>query len=111
MRAVTIREAKARLNALVEAAEKGEQVILMRGSKHVAAIVPLSEEDLELRSNLADPQAERLWHRLEAERREGSSLSFDSAEKAVEHLQSGNSTSARSGSSSVKKKRQPRRRP
>ena len=37
MRAVTIREAKARLNALVEAAEKGEQVILMRGSKQPLA--------------------------------------------------------------------------
>ena len=110
MRAVTIREAKARLNALVEAAEKGEQVILMRGSKHVAAIVPLSEEDLELSSNLADPQAERLWHRLEAERQEGSSLSFYSAEKAVEYLQSGKSAGARSGSSSVKKRRQKRRR-
>ena len=31
MEAVTISEAKARLNALVEAAERGEQVILMRG--------------------------------------------------------------------------------
>ena len=42
MQAVTIREAKARLNALVEAALRGEQVVLMRGSQHVAAIVPVS---------------------------------------------------------------------
>ena len=38
MRAVTIREAKARLNELVEAAAQGEQVVLMRGAKHVAAL-------------------------------------------------------------------------
>ena len=110
MRAVTIREAKARLNALVEAAERGEQVILMRGSKHVAAIVPLSEEDLELRPHIGDPQAERLWKRLEEERREGSSVILESAEKAVDYLKSGNSVRASRGTSSVKK-RPKRRRP
>jgi prevent-host-death family protein len=61
MRAVAIREAKARLNALVEAAERGEQIVLMRGAKHVALIVPLSEEDLEVSGRLTDAQAERLW--------------------------------------------------
>jgi prevent-host-death family protein len=30
MQAVTIREAKARLNALVEAAQRGEEVVLIR---------------------------------------------------------------------------------
>jgi prevent-host-death family protein len=110
MRAVTIRDAKAHLNALVEAAERGEQVILMRGSKHVAAIVPLSEEDLELRPQITDPQAERLWNRLEAERQEGSSVVLESAEKAVEYLQSGRPSRARRGTSSVKKKRPQRRR-
>jgi antitoxin (DNA-binding transcriptional repressor) of toxin-antitoxin stability system len=49
MQAVTIREAKARLNALVEAAVGGEQVGLMRGSKHVVLIVPLTDADLDLR--------------------------------------------------------------
>jgi prevent-host-death family protein len=48
MQTVTIREAKARLNALVEAAERGEQVVLMRGSRLVAAIVPVSPDDFEL---------------------------------------------------------------
>jgi len=44
--AVSIREAKARLHALVEAAPRGEQVVLMRGARHVALIVPLTEADL-----------------------------------------------------------------
>ncbi len=86
MQAVTIREAKARLNALIEAAERGEQVVLMRGSKHVALIVPLSEEDLEVSSRLTDAQASRLWAALAGERGDGSSLVMDSPEKAVGFL-------------------------
>jgi prevent-host-death family protein len=86
MKAVTIREAKARLNALVEAAERGEQIVLMRGSKHVAAIVPLSEEDLELAPSLSDAQAERLWQILEVERQEGAMVVYPSADAAVAGL-------------------------
>ncbi len=88
MRVVTIREAKARLNALVEAAVRGEQVVLMRGSRHVAAIVPISADDLELAPHLTDLQAEKVWRRLQGERENGASLVFETAEKAVEHLSS-----------------------
>ncbi len=86
MKAVTIREAKARLNALVEAAERGEQIVLMRGSKHVAAIVPLTEEDLQLAPSLTDAQAERLWLQLDAERRAGTRVAYDTMEAAVADL-------------------------
>lgn len=86
MQAVTIREAKARLNALVDAAERGEQVVLMRGSRLVAAIVPLSLEDLELAPRLTDPQAERLWKQIEGERASGASVAFDGPGDAVTHL-------------------------
>ncbi len=86
MQAVTIREAKARLNALVEAALRGEQVVLMRGSQHVAAIVPVSSDDLELSPRLSDPQAERFWQELAAGSADGASLVFETPEKAVEHL-------------------------
>jgi prevent-host-death family protein len=86
MRAVTIREAKARLNALVEAAQRGEQVVLMRGAKHVALIVPLSEEDLEVSPRLSDPQADRLWRQIAVERRDGASVVMETAEKAVAFL-------------------------
>jgi prevent-host-death family protein len=88
MQTVTIREAKARLNALVDAAERGEQVILMRGSRLVAAIVPVSPADFELAPRLTDPQAERLWRQIEGERASGASLVFDAPEKAVAHLAS-----------------------
>jgi prevent-host-death family protein len=86
MRACNIKEAKARLNELVDAAVDGEQVILMRGSKHVAAIVPITEADLELVSLLTDVQAERLWRHLAQERAAGRTRTFEHAEAAVDHL-------------------------
>ena len=83
---MTIREAKARLHALVEAAERGEQIVLMRGSKLVAAIVAISANDFELGPRLSDPQAERLWRQLEAERGSGASVVMESPEEAVAYL-------------------------
>ncbi len=89
MQAVTIREAKARLNALVEAAERGEQIVLMRGAKHVALIVPLSAEDIEVSGRLTDAQAERLWSQIGAERRDGASVVMETADAVVAFLGKG----------------------
>ncbi len=86
MQAVTIRDAKARLNALIEAAERGEQVVLMRGSKHVALIVPLTEADLEVSPRLSDAQAGRLWAELADGLRDGSSVVMDGPEEALRFL-------------------------
>ncbi len=88
MHTVTIREAKARLNALVSAAERGEQVVLMRGSRLVAAIIAVSPADLELAPRLNDPQAERLWRQIESERSSGASLVFEGPAEAVAQLSS-----------------------
>ena len=106
MEAVTISEAKARLNALVEAAERGEQVILMRGSKLVAAIVPVSAADFELAPRITDAQAERLWRQIRAERGDGSSLLFDSPQETVAFLSGRSSARKRTPS-----KRAPRKGP
>jgi len=86
MHAVTIREAKARLNALLEAAERGEQVVLMRGSKHVALLVPLTEADLEVAPRLTDAQAGRLWAELAARMRDGSTVVTEGPAAAVDFL-------------------------
>jgi prevent-host-death family protein len=86
MRAVTIKDAKAHLNELVEAATSGETVVLMRGSTHVAAIVPVSSADLDLVNQVSDEQAGRLWHWLANESQEGRVQTFDSAETAVAQL-------------------------
>ena len=89
MRSVTIKEAKAHLNELINAASRGEQIVLLRGSKHVAAIVPISEADLELVIPLSNAQAERLWKDLAAERAAGRVATFESPEAAVQRLKAG----------------------
>ena len=86
MRAVTIKDAKAHLNELVDAAARGEQVVLMKGSKHVAAIVPISVDDLELAPRLTDDQALRLWREIAQERSQGRLQVLEAAEEAVEYL-------------------------
>ncbi len=60
MRAVNIKEAKAHLNELVDAATKGEQVVLMRGSKHMVLLTPISEDEIYVVPQMSDAQAEHL---------------------------------------------------
>jgi len=48
MKTFTISEAKAKLSALVEAAERGEEVLIMRGSKPAVTLTPVREEDVVL---------------------------------------------------------------
>ena len=61
-------------------------MVLMRGAKHVALIVPLTEADLEVSPRLTDAQAERLWRQIAGERRDGASLVMETAAKAVAFL-------------------------
>lgn len=88
MRALTIKAAKARLNELVDAATKGEQVVLLRGSRHVAALVPITDADLEFGPRLTDAQAERFWQRVELEKASDASRVFLTPADAVRHLAS-----------------------
>lgn len=67
MISVTLQEAKARLNQLVEQARAGEDVVLMRGSEIVARIQPLGAADVEIAPHLADQAAERFWAEIAAE--------------------------------------------
>ena len=76
----TLKDAKAKLNKLVERAISGEDVILMRGSKHVAAIVRITEDDIELSTRLSDAQAARLWERIDAEAAAGTVRELECAE-------------------------------
>ena len=79
----TIRDAKARLNDLVDKALQGEEVVLLRGSKHVVMLMPITDADLELAPRLSDAQALRFWERIERERAEGKVLAFESPEQAA----------------------------
>ena len=82
MRVVNIKEAKAHLNALIDAAQAGQQVVLMRGSTPVVQLTPITEADLEVAPILTDRQAAKLLKRA----REEPGKSFPSAEEAVDYL-------------------------
>lgn len=86
MIAVTIREARARLNRLIEQARRGEQVVLLRGSRHVACLTPIDADDIEVRTSPTDAQAERLWQEVARLRGNGRLRTFSSPRAAVAHL-------------------------
>lgn len=79
---VTLQEAKAKLNQLVEKALAGEIVVLMRGSQIVAMIHPLSPDDLEVAPQLTDAQAQKFWCEVGKEKKKG----FSSPSKAIQAL-------------------------
>ena len=71
MKVVSIASAKANLSKLIEAAENGQQVLIMRGSQPAVTLTPVTEADLEILPQipefaLADFEAE-----FEADRRAG----------------------------------------
>ena len=82
----TLKDAKARLNSLVQSAVRGEDVVLMRGSKHVAAIVPINEDELFLSSRLSDAQAERLWAKIDSEEKAGKLKKLKNAKDILSSL-------------------------
>lgn len=86
MIAVTLKDAKAKLNELVDRAIHGEDVVLMKGSRHVATIIPITDSDLELVPRLTDAQAARVLDEIRRERAEGRTRRFSSPEKAVTWL-------------------------
>lgn len=69
MVAVTLQQAKAKLNHLVEMALKGEAVVLMRGAQIVAMIQPISQEDIEVVPALTDHQAKKFWEEVGQEKK------------------------------------------
>ena len=79
MRAVTIDQAREQLGDLVDAAVEGEQVVLKRGARRIAAIVPLE-------ATLTDAQAQRLRRQLAAGRARGKVREFATPEAAGKFL-------------------------
>lgn len=82
MVAVTLQEAKAKLNQLVEQALSGEVVVLMRGAQVVAMIHPISSDDLEVAPQLTESQAKKFWDEIDKEKKK----SFSSPAKAIRAL-------------------------
>ena len=82
MKTFTISEAKAKLSALVESAENGEQVLIMRGSKPAVTLVPIHEEDLMIwpELNISDRAATALLKEAKEELATGKAKVFETAD-------------------------------
>ena len=96
MISVSIREARTHLNDLIDKALRGEEVVLLRGSKRVVVLTPVTDADLEITPRLSDAQAERFWQRIERERTEGRLTAYDSPDEAVPALKGAKSVKKRS---------------
>lgn len=56
----SITETRRRLSELIELARQGEDVVIIKDSRPVAALHPIDAADLELTLRLTDQQAQRL---------------------------------------------------
>jgi prevent-host-death family protein len=65
----SVSEARRRLSELIDRARAGEEVVIIRDSRPVAALCAIDASDLELATKVTDQQARRLVELSEAEPR------------------------------------------
>ena len=78
----SISEARRQLAHLIEQAQRGEEVVIIKDSRPVAALRAIGPEDLELKLTVSDAQARKLWSTLN----DSDLVSFNDPKKAVNHL-------------------------
>ena len=78
----SISETRRRLAQLIEMAHQGEDVVIIKDSRPVAALRAVGPEDLELKLEVSDAQARKLWGTL----KEDDLVRFESPKKAVAYL-------------------------
>ena len=78
----SISEARRTLAQLIEKAQQGEEIVIIKDSRPVAALRAIGPEDLELKLEVSDAQARKLWSTLQ----ESDLVNFDVPKKAVNHL-------------------------
>jgi prevent-host-death family protein len=78
----SVSETRRKLSELIEQARNGEEVVIIKDSRPVAAIRRIDASDLELSTALTDRQARRLTQMTESEPRK----TFRSAAAAVRFL-------------------------
>ncbi len=71
MKLVNISQAKAQLSALIEAAEKGEQIVILRGSRPAVAFLKVTESDLGLHPEISSGALSEFEAEIERERAGG----------------------------------------
>jgi prevent-host-death family protein len=78
----SVSETRRKLSELIEQARKGEEVVIIKDSRPVAALRAIDASDLELATSLTDRQARRLTAITESEPRK----TFRSAAAAARFL-------------------------
>jgi prevent-host-death family protein len=78
----SVSETRRKLSELIEHARKGEEVVIIKDSRPVAALRRIDASDLELATTMTDRQARRLSEIIETEPRK----TFQSAAAAVRFL-------------------------
>ncbi|MEK7406333.1 MAG: type II toxin-antitoxin system prevent-host-death family antitoxin [Acidobacteriota bacterium] len=78
----SVTETRRRLSELIELARQGEEVVIIKDSRPVAALQPIEAADLQFSPRLSDRQAQRLLQMIESEPK----LTFPSAAAAVRFL-------------------------
>ena len=79
----SISEARRQLSALIELARQGEDVVIIKDSKPVVSLRPVTEADLELVPEITDAQAQRI---LEWDRKQPPGKKFNSSEAAARYI-------------------------
>lgn len=78
----SISETRRQLAQLIDQARKGEEVVIIKDSRPVAALRAIGPEDLELKLEVTDAQARKLRNSVTP----SDLVRFETPKKAVAHL-------------------------
>ncbi len=87
MKLVTVSQAKSHLSSYIKSAERGEQVVILRGSKPAVLLKPISEDDLDVIPEISPLAAAAIEAEIERDRKAGRLTKLgDTPEEAVATL-------------------------
>jgi antitoxin (DNA-binding transcriptional repressor) of toxin-antitoxin stability system len=87
MKLVNISQAKTHLSSLIEAAEQGEEVMILRGSRPAVTLLKFTEADLHFKPEISMKGLEEFDSEIERDRREGALVYLgDTGSQAVDAL-------------------------
>ena len=87
MKLVNISQAKTHLSSLIEAAEQGEEVMILRGSRPAVTLLKVTEADLHFNPEISMKGLEEFDSEIERDRKEGALVFLgDTGSQAVDAL-------------------------
>jgi antitoxin (DNA-binding transcriptional repressor) of toxin-antitoxin stability system len=87
MKLVNISQAKTHLSSLIEAAEQGEEVMILRGSRPAVTLLKVTEADLHFNPEISMKGLEEFDSEIERDRKEGALVYLgDTGSQAVDAL-------------------------